>query len=141
MMQAFAYRHLVPSQELKLLVGGRAASKVAVRVIGEGPTKIPVDGTARVRLATSVRGLAGTVRLELDEPPEGIAIKKIEPSREGLEIVLQSDAKVKPGLKGNLIVAASSDRAPAPKSKGAAKPTRRPPSATLPAIPFEVVAP
>jgi hypothetical protein len=54
--------------------------------------------------------------------------------------VLQCDAKVKPGLKGNLIVDASSDRPAAPKDKGA-KPARRRPSATLPAIPFEVVAP
>ncbi len=149
MMQAFAYRHLVPAQELRVAVVGRALRKAAlgkaalgrpaVRIAGSTPVKIPAGGTARVQVGVPAATLAGNLRLELSEPPEGIAIKEVSPAGRGTEIVLQSDAaKVKPGLKGNLIVQAFAARAPAGKAK---VPASRPrvPAATLPAIPFEIV--
>jgi hypothetical protein len=76
----------------------------------------------------------------LDEPPEGITIQDVSSVREGTEIVLHSDAaKVKPGLKGNLIVHAFPTRS---QSSGKTKPQAgklRVPAETLPAIPFEIV--
>jgi len=145
MMQAFAYRHLVPAQELKVAVAGRpmrktARGKTAARIVGTRLVKIPAGGTARVQVGVPTSTLAGSLRLELSEPPEGIAIKEVSPAGRGTEIVLQSDAaKVKPGQKGNLIVQAFVARAPAP---GKAKPQASRPrvaAATLPAIPFEIV--
>ena len=50
MMQAFAYRHLVPVQELKVAVAGRAAVKAAIKILSETPIKIPSGGTARVKI-------------------------------------------------------------------------------------------
>lgn len=140
MMQAFAYRHLVPAKELKVALAGRGMPRAAVRILGAAPVKIPSGGTARVRLDAPARGFADRMQLELSEPPEGISLQTVAPSRTGTELVFRSDAaKVKPGLQGNLIVEVFADR-PGPAGKGKANP-RRAPLGTLPAIPFEVVAP
>ncbi|NUQ66478.1 MAG: hypothetical protein HUU20_28790 [Pirellulales bacterium] len=142
MMQAFEYRHLVPSQELKIAVSGRSPSNAVVRILGETPVRIPAGGTAAVRVRVASSKLLDRIQLELSEPPDGIAIKKVSPCDDGMELLLESNAaQVKPGLKGNLIVTASARGAgtlPKGKPQGG---QRRAPLATLPAIPFEVVGP
>jgi hypothetical protein len=109
-----------------------------MRILGKSPVRIPAGGTARVQVASN---FANRIEFELSEPPEGITIKDVSSSEEGAEIVLQSDAaKVKPGLKGNLIVTISAKKAAASgKGKPKASQRRSMPMATLPAIPFEVV--
>jgi hypothetical protein len=67
----------------------------------------------------------------------------VSPVRDGVEIVLQTDAaRVKPGLKGNLII---NGFAPRPEDPGAAKPkannNQRMSLGALPAIPFEIILP
>jgi hypothetical protein len=82
------------------------------------------------------------MRLEVNDPSDGIVVEKATPSRDGAEIVFKSDAdKVKPGLKGNLIVNAFFARPAAPANQKAQAARPRAPAATLPAIPFEIVAP
>jgi hypothetical protein len=103
--------------------------------------KIPAGGTARVLISAPGGAFAGRFRLELSEPPEGIALGNVSPVSEGTEIELRGDAaKAKPGLKGNLIVNIMPGQAlnAARKKK---KQGNQPPAAvgTLPAIPFEVV--
>ena len=81
------------------------------------------------------------VRVELSEPPEGIAIKKVSPDRQGLAILLSAeDGKAKPGLKGNLIVEAFREWVPKSRDSKPTGPKRRTALGMLPAIPFEVVA-
>jgi hypothetical protein len=140
MMQAFEYRHLVPAKELKVAVGGRPSGRTWLKILDQPEVQIPAGGTARLRVATPNSALqAGQVQLELSEPPEGIAVKSVSPAPGGLEIVLQSDAaKVKPGLKGNLIVAVFLERTGLGK-KGKPGKQRRVPVAMLPAIPFEIM--
>jgi len=141
MMQAFAYRHLVPAEALSVAVSGRFAIRAPLRVLGAAPLKIPAGGTARVLVGGPRGPFFDEVQFELSEPPDGIAIQNAAPGRQGAEIVLQSDAaKVKPGLKGNLIVNVFVTRTPASADQTPAKP-RRVPLGTLPAIPFEIVAP
>jgi hypothetical protein len=141
MMQAFAYRHLVPAQDLKVAVSGRIGGRASARVLSQTPVKIPAGGTARVQVAVPTGMFMGEIQLELSDPPEGIDIQKVSPSPRGTEIVLHSDAaKVKPGLKGNLIVSAFTERTPAAGDDKAKAVRRRIPLGTLPAIPFEVVA-
>jgi hypothetical protein len=142
MMQAFAYHHLVPAKEMKVAVSGRNMARAPLRIVGGAPVRIPVGGTARVQVETPTPAFLDRVRLELSEPPSGIAIKNVSPSGGGAEIVLQCDAaKAKPGLRGNLIVsifavpAASADKGKAPGNQ------RRAPMGSLPAIPFEIVTP
>jgi len=144
MMQAFAYRHLVPAQELKVAVAGRSWARASLRILGETPVKIPAGSTAQVRFDAPPRALAGQLRFELSEPPDGIAIKEVVSSGGGTQLVLQADAaKVKPGLKGNLIVnVLASGTGAFAKAKAKPKANPRPlPVATLPAIPFEIVGP
>jgi len=142
MMQAFAYRHLVPTQDLKMVVVGRSVAKGSVKILGEGPVKIPAGGTARVRFDTSSASFTDKVELELSEPPDGITIQKVSPSAEDLEVVLQSDAaKTKPGMKGNLIVTVFAEGSLASAKENARGTRRRLPLDTLPAIPFEIVTP
>jgi hypothetical protein len=142
MMQAFAYRHLVPAQELNVAVLGRAPVRPAVKILGELPVKIPAGGTARIRIGTLVGPMFRLVQLQLSDPPEGIGIESVTPSREGVDVVVSSDAaKVKPGLAGNLIVTASAKgQGSQGKAKLAAMP-RNAMAATLPAIPFEITNP
>jgi hypothetical protein len=142
MMQAFAYRHLVPAKELKVAVWTRRVSGPELSVLGQTPVHIPAGGTVRVRLGVprGTDSLSDRFRFELDEPPAGITVQKVTPAGEGIEIVLQADAaKVKPGLKGNLIVNAfAADAQSLEKAK--LRPNRpRNPVGMLPAIPFEVV--
>jgi hypothetical protein len=99
--------------------------------------KIPVGGTARVRLDIPAARFVDKLHLEMNEPPEGISIKSFASNREGAEVIFQSSATSKPGTKGNLIVNAFNSRAEPGKEKGK---NRRPPVATIPAIAFEVVA-
>jgi hypothetical protein len=147
MMQAFFYRHLVPARELRVAISGRWMSKAPARIISETPLRIPVGGTAQVRVAAPGIALAGgkggpqtRPSLELSEPPEGITIEKVEPSRQGAEIVLRSDAaKVKSGLKGNLIISAFPAKAPTRENQKSQANRPRIPLTVLPAIPFEIV--
>jgi len=142
MMQAFAYRHLVPSQELRVAVSGRDFGRSAVRRLGYGPTRIPVGGTASVKLAVPRSAPLDRIQLALSDPPEGISIQKIARSGEGVEILIQSDAaKVKPGQKGNLILTATARKPGTPGSKSKPLNPRAAAQLTLPAVPFEIVAP
>jgi hypothetical protein len=140
MMQAFAYRHLVPEKELLVAVNGRGGAR-PIRVIGDGPVSIPAGGTARVQIAAAA--FADRFQFELSDPPEGIAIKNVSHTDSGAQILIASDAsKTKPGLKGNLIVNVLPGQAGqfAAKAKRPAAP-RRVSIGTLPAVPFEIVAP
>jgi hypothetical protein len=142
MMQAFAYRHLVPAQELEVAVSGRFMNRMSLKILSATPVRIPAGGTARVRVATPTSAFADRFQLELSEPPEGITLGKVSAASDGAEIELRSDAaKAKPGLKGNLIVNIFQGQlAAAQKNKKQAN-QRRPAVGTLPAIPFEIVPP
>jgi len=141
MMQAFFYRHLVPAKELKVAVSRRWVQRSPVVMTGETPVRIPAGGTVRVKLQAPGRAFADRLQLELSEPPAGIAIKNVSPTRDGAEIVFATDSKkVKPGLQGNLIVNAfAPGTETAGKTKGQGS-RRRASLGTLPAIPFEIVA-
>ncbi len=140
-MQAFAYRHLVPSKELVATVGGRRMPRRTIDLLSEMPLRIPAGGTASVRVRAPLNTPQAKIHFELSEPPEGIVVQRISPIREGSEIVLQSDAgKVKIGLQGNLIVNVLAEAVPRPDSPKGKGNTRRMLVGTLPAIPFEIVA-
>lgn len=137
MMQAFAYRHLVPTDGLRVSVIARGATRAMVRVLAPQPVKIPVDGTTRVRVAFPLPRAFEKIEFELSEPPDGVSLRDLSVTQGGAEFVLQADpAKAKPGLRGNLIVTVSGERAPQQNQPAAAR--RRLPLVTLPAIPFEI---
>ncbi len=152
MMQAFFYRHLVPSKELDvaMLGGSRFTGKnyggggskgpqkklPDVKIVSKLPAKIPAGGTTALQLnIPGYIATSGRVEMELTDPPEGITIKKFVPGKNGAEIILAADGeKAKAGQKGNLIVAVMAK----PKDKTI---TQKFQVQTLPAIPFEVMPP
>ena len=50
MMQAFLYRHLVPSEELRTVVGKSRWRMPPIELIGSTPVQVPVGGSVQVRL-------------------------------------------------------------------------------------------
>jgi len=143
MMQAFAYRHLVPADSLRLTVLARGGVRVPPRIVGDQVVKIPAGGTVRVRVAIPAVRAFEKIELALSEPPEGIELRDLVVTQAGAEFVLQADAtKAKAGLRGNLIVTVSGERVPPPggNQQGPAA-RRRLPLGTLPAISFEVITP
>lgn len=143
MMQAFAYRHLVPAQELDLVMAERQFTNnrlaAAMKEMPRTPLRIPSGGTAVLHLPIQAQGFFGKQVFELDQAPEGITIRNASGTRDGTDLLIACDAKVKPGTKGNLIISLfPSQKTPA----GNAKPNitkRRMPVATLPAVEFDVV--
>ena len=140
MMQAFAYRHLVPAQALRVAVSGRDSARSAVKILGQLPARIPAGGSGRVLLGIPPNVPLDRIAVTLRDPPEGIRIESVARSDQGVAVRIQSDAaKVQPGQKGNLILMASGKTAGASKAKsGKAK---FPPTVTLPAVPYEIVEP
>jgi hypothetical protein len=140
MMQAFAYRHLVPAKELKVAVAGRQARKAWGKIVSATPIKLRAGGMARVQVGLPTGVSLSNAQPELSEPTEGILIKGFWPTRDGMEIALQSDAtKVKLGQKGNLIVKVFGQKSGAPGKDKSQTNKQRIQLGTLPAIPFEIV--
>jgi hypothetical protein len=141
-MQAFAYRHLVPSTELWIGTTGRGATQEALRIKSDMPLKIPSGGTAHVRLTLPTFRTLEKITFELIDPPEGISIAESSLKGQDAGFIVQSDAsKAKPGVFGNLIVNVLGERTPPANDKPA--PPRRPrlPMGTLPALPYEIIKP
>jgi hypothetical protein len=138
MMQAFYYHHLVPAHEWLAHITGqpRPNARAAWKVDSEKAVRLTPGGSAAVRVEVNAPRLAEVLRLELNSPPDGIAIEEVQTVRGGVSIVLRVDGKAKAGLKGNLIFDAFMERA-APNAPQSAR--RRAPLGTLPAIPFEIV--
>ena len=142
MMQAFAYRHLVPAQDLQVAVVDRFMPQAAAKILTATPIKIPAGGTALVQVRLLTGPFAGKVQFELNNPPKGIAIRSVIPLREGTGIVLQTDpTKVKRGLTGNLIVNAFTMQKPESGTGNPQAAARRIPLGALPAIGFEIIKP
>jgi hypothetical protein len=158
-MQAFAYRHLVPADELNVFVSSRfLQARNRPTVSSPLPIRIPAGGSAEIRL--NIPGqilLANDLELELNDPPDGLTLQKLSTAVGVTTAVVKADAaKCKAGLKGNLVInayvmrtppapptsAASAAPATAAPAVPAAKPARtlRVPLGTLPAMPFEVLA-
>jgi hypothetical protein len=138
MMQAFAYRHLVPAQELKVQLAGRGSS---LRVLSQMPVALKPGGQTRIRIGTPPARFVGDVKLELLEPPPGVAVVRCERGADYVDVVVSCDAeKSKPDTQGNLIFQATGERAGAAKAK-AKSGTQRSPLGIVPAVAFEIIGP
>ena len=140
-MQAFAYHHLVPTDDLRLFVSGRGGTRVPMRVLGSQPLKLPAGGSIKVRASLPPLYQAlENVRFELSGPPDGITLRDVSVRGTDATFVLQADAsKVTIGLRGNLIVLVSGERLqPANAQNQTPAARRRVPAGALPAMGFEV---
>jgi hypothetical protein len=142
MMQAFAYRHLVPAAEWTVGAAGNPRRGLArpFALLDPTPLNIPVGGTFRLRVAAPSGGPANRFNFQLDQPPAGIAMEQV-PSESDVDVlVLHCDStKASPGLAGNLIVSILVERRAGPQSAARQENRRGMVVGTLPAIPFEVV--
>jgi hypothetical protein len=143
MMQAFAYHHLVPADDLKLTITRRAVFRSPVRISASQTLRIPAGGSVRVPVQVLLppNGAITKLDFELSEPPDGLDLRPAPPAGNRTEIVLQCDAaKAKPGLKGNLIVNLVGERTVTPANGTSRPTTQRVQLGALPAMPFEIVA-
>jgi len=139
-MQAFAYRHLVPSQELLVAVTKGKARIPGIELTGSGSIMIPADGKVQVMYKTSSRSLPGDIKLELNEPPKGVALRDVSIKPGSLTFLLEADGKaVKTGLKDNLIVEVFTEKDKIGKDGTKTGEKQRVPLGMLPAIPYEIV--
>jgi hypothetical protein len=141
-MQAFAYRHLVPSQELAVTVNGpaRLFARDSFKILSVTPVKIPVGGTVRVRVSTPSGAFADRFQLALQDAPEGISLDSVSPEANSVELVFRCGSeKERLGSGGNLIcgVLRKDD---GKNSKKAGKAVNAVALPTLPAIPYQIVA-
>ncbi|MEI6668585.1 MAG: hypothetical protein WCP29_10555 [Acidobacteriota bacterium] len=143
MMQAFAYRHLVAADDLRVSVISRGATRTQTELMDSQPVRIPLGGSVRVRVATPT-GFRSfeKVEMELSDAPDGVSVKDLSFGSDGADFVIQTDAsKVKTGLRGNLIVNVTGQRVPAANPARPAAARQRLPIGTLPAIAFEITPP
>jgi len=140
MMQAFLYRHLVPSQELLVSVQKSKWRVPAVKLAGRGPVRIPVGGTAQVLMKTPRRTILKEMQLQLDEPPEGVSLQDVRVVPEGLAFQLKADKDaMQSGFAENLIVEVFREFAPKQQKGKPAPQKRRVSMGVFPAIPIEIV--
>jgi hypothetical protein len=142
-MQAFFYRHLVPAESLMATVTERMfKTGPAPRILADGPVRIVSGGTTAVPIQIAGRSPKRNMTFDLDEPPEGLSIAKVDWGEQRVTIHLKADAeKAKAGLKGNLIVDVLVEGGGAGGKDGKPAGGRRVSLGVLPAIPFEVVGP
>jgi hypothetical protein len=151
MMQAFAYRHLVPANELDAMVAGSGMGRGLIQVAGVAdrgsspdapiPLQISAGCAIRVRFTGVGPAFADRFKIELSDPPDGISLSKVSPTINGVELELAADAsKTKPGSAGNLIFNLFAERNAGPAKAKSPVNNRRLPVGSLPAVPFEVVA-
>ncbi len=143
MMQAFLYRHLVPSQELLVAVRGGKRRGPGVQVATSDAVRIPQDGQAEVRFKVPSHPMfkkaMERIELELNDPPKGLKLAKVEIDDGRLALLVKTDGELKPGFEDNLIVEAFTEFTPRrAKGKSANKP-RRVSIGVLPAVPYEIV--
>ena len=140
MMQAFLYRHLVPSQELLTSVKKVKWSFPLVELIGTPPIQIPLGGSTEIRFKTRRRpAVLKEMDLVLHEAPEGITIHDVKAIPQGLACTLRADKeKIKTGFADNLIIEAFREFFPKNKDGTTAKKKRRTTMGFFPAVPIEV---
>ncbi len=133
-MQAFAYKHLVPSEKLIVsLVRGRT-KQIKPDTISRELLKIPAGGTATTSCEIEKwfkPNPSISISFELNNPPDGIKIKDIQFDSGRYLLTVEADRKLI-GYRDNLIIEVFEESS---QQQG----KRKNPIGFLPAIPFEVV--
>jgi hypothetical protein len=141
-MQAFGYRHLVPAADLLVSVMGTRRSVPAASLLADGPYRLPLGGTVRVRVLTTDPRALPSLEFALSDPPKGVSLRDVATLPDGLLLVFAADATTAVvGCRDNLIVEASAESGGGGRDgKGAAR-RERTSAGFLPAIPIEIVVP
>jgi hypothetical protein len=139
MMQAFAYRHLVPEQQLMVAVKPTKGKPPRIAVVNETPVKIKAGASVEVRITAPKPAGYQNVQLRLSEPPKGVTVEGLTETPEGYAFNIKAGADVEPGFADNLVIEAFAERSGnQPPAKKAVQPVSL---GFLPAIPIEVGQP
>ena len=140
MMQAFLYRHLVPTREMLVSVTNPKKPAPPIGLAQEGPVRIPLGGAAQVVINTPKRPMLQNVRLELSDPPKGISLHDLTIVPDGIQFTLKAETG-NVGYADNLIVQTFVELEGQSKNAKPAKKKQRNELGPLPAIPIEIVQP
>ncbi len=139
-MQAFLYRHLVPSKQLLVSVQNVKWRRPPASLVNKAPVAVPEDGEARVTIQTWKATYLKDLILRLVTPSEGLSIGSISVVPKGFSFLLKTTSRsVETGSRNNLIVELL--RSQPIKGKNG-KPTGKKQVVSmgyLPAIPIKVV--
>jgi hypothetical protein len=141
MMQAFIYRHMVPSQESMVMTRFPNRRSPAFELTDNNSIKIPAGGTTKVQIEMPRRPAASTppIYLELSEPPAGLTLGDVNITPGELTFAIAADSNTaKVGLADNLIVDVFADPPNNPQGNQKRPQQQRVYIGTLPAIPFEI---
>lgn len=141
-MQAFLYRHLVPSQELRVAVTPASSQKSKITVTSRQPVLVPAGGTARVRIKGLQRLDPQEVDLVLNDPPRGVSIGKVTVNSTSVTFQLKAakgEKGVPPGFTGSLVVEVYRVYTPKGKDGKPTGPERRVLVGVMPAIAIKIV--
>jgi hypothetical protein len=141
MMQAFLYRHLVPSQQLMVAIKKNMGRMPAFTLASPGPVRIPVGGTTEVFFKLPIRRLIPDIELELNESPDGITLQDANSVPGGLKFKLKAGDGMHVGFTDNVIVEAFRKVTPQQKAGAPAAQQQRFSMGVLPAIQIEIVKP
>ena len=141
MMQAFLYRHLVPSQQLLVSVQ-KAKWRTPPVALGQNiPVQIPVGGEAKVLFKTRNRPMLAELILQLHQPPDWVSLHDTKVVAEGLSVTLRTDKdKAISGTTDNLMVEAIREYTPTQKDGKSTGRKRRTSMGFFPAVPVEIIA-
>ena len=157
MMQAFAYKHLVPAEQLRLVVAdtgrfragatlpkrppdGRRNYQSPVAIESDLPARIPIGGMSEVKVRGNWSNRQSDTLFELSDAPAGVAIDKFAWQDRSLVLTFRADSeKAQPGTRGNLIVNVFQKRTDTNR-EGKTREFRSF-NGPLPAIPFEIIKP
>lgn len=141
MMQAFAYRSLVPAQLLMVSGSGFGRWTPDMQLAAGGPVKIPAGGTVQTQVNLA-RPLPPSMKLQmqLSNPPKGIVLQESSTTPGAVTLTLKGETTATVGYVDNLIVEAFTEiETKRPDGKPANK--QRVSVGFLPAIPIEIVKP
>lgn len=141
MMQAFAYRQLVPARQLLVAVRGMVRNLPTITLVDDVPVRLPLGGSAQVRLNAPMARYVENLQLGLDGAPPGIVLGETKVDGGLVTLTLKASADgVKVGYADNLIIQLKADVPVQGQAAGGNRAARRTmPLGYLPAIPIEVV--
>jgi len=141
MMQAFLYRHLVPSQQLLISIQKKKLPPPDFELIDDGPVRIATADSVPVRFKVSKRRIFRDIELELSQPPDGMTMHNVKVASGALSFTLKADSSLRStGFVGNVIVEAFKEFKPKKKNNKnkAANKKHRISIGYLPAIPIVI---
>ncbi|MCG3179112.1 MAG: hypothetical protein BIFFINMI_01443 [Phycisphaerae bacterium] len=143
MMQAFIYHHMVVASAWVADVAPVrwAATPLRPAADVDHPLELAAGRGGRLTVKLPANVAAEAIRFELSDPPPGVSIAKLAPSKGSVDVIFAVDATAaKGGTRGNLILLATQIVTPAAEEGQPPPKPRSVALGTVPAIPFLVLA-